>query len=257
MWTWIIIRQVGRSSVFFLPPLPDPLEVFWNQNQMLNRSRLLFYYPFTALTIIFSHVIANPLLPTARNDIALMDVVTGLFGRLDFVSSGLMSCNESGEFTRLARATVDRAIANHKGRPQDGYHKGSLDDLSSTSHTSSSPSGGRDSMTGSGMVLPGGLARTPLGSSNSFLGNTVAGATPGTDMNSVGGMDFSLSSDNMVIEGVNALLAENPHSGGFRDHCSVNGNGNGNVLTGFDWASINIHGWPDIGPDYLQANYSF
>jgi hypothetical protein len=72
-------------------------------------NRLLFYYPFTALGILFSHVITNPLAPTASNDIALMDVVTGLFGRLDFVSSGMRSLTEVGEFARLARAAVQRA----------------------------------------------------------------------------------------------------------------------------------------------------
>jgi hypothetical protein len=71
--------------------------------------RLLFYYPFTALGILFSHVITNPLAPTASNDIALMDVVTGLFGRLDFVSSGMRSLTEVGEFARLARAALQRA----------------------------------------------------------------------------------------------------------------------------------------------------
>jgi uncharacterized protein YfiM (DUF2279 family) len=72
-------------------------------------NRLLFYYPFTALGILFSHVITNPLAPTASNDIALMDVVTGLFGCLDFVSSGMRSLTEVGEFARLARAAVQRA----------------------------------------------------------------------------------------------------------------------------------------------------
>jgi hypothetical protein len=72
-------------------------------------NRLLFYYPFTALGILFSHVITNPLAPTASNDIALMDVVTGLFGRLDFVSSGMRSLTEVSEFARLARAAVQRA----------------------------------------------------------------------------------------------------------------------------------------------------
>lgn len=38
-----------------------------------------------------------------------MDVVTGLFGRLDFVSSGMRSLTEVGEFARLARAAVQRA----------------------------------------------------------------------------------------------------------------------------------------------------
>jgi hypothetical protein len=247
---WIIIRRAGRS---FLSSFLH-LEVFLNQNQMLNGSRLLFYYPFTALTVVFSHVIANPYLPTARNDIALTDVVTGLFGRLDFVSSGLMSCSESGEFTRLARATLERAILNHKGNLQGGYHKRNSVDLSSTPHASSSY-GRKDSMTGSGMELSEGLGRTPLRSSNSFLGSLVEGAVPGTDINRVDGMEISLSSRNGVLQGVNALPADHANLEGLRQDYSVNENQH--MSMGFDWASTDIDRWPDIGPDYLQANLLF
>lgn len=178
---------------------------------MLNGSRLLFYYPFTALTIVFSHVIANPLLSTARNDIALMDVVTGFFGRLDFVSSGLMSCNEYGEFTRLARATVERAISNHKGHLLDGRHNCNPVDLSPTPHASSLSQRSKDSMTGSSMVAPDALS----GSSSLFLGNSLAAVVPGTDISPVGGMAFSLSSRSRVIDGDEYAADKESPFGGF------------------------------------------
>lgn len=110
-------------------------------------------------------------------------------------------------------------------------------------------------MTGRGMELPGGSGRTPLGSSNSYLGTSVVGATSGTDIHRVGGMDLSLSSGSGVLEVVNALPAENSHLGVFGDDCSVNDNQN--MSTSFDWASTDIDGWPDMEPDYLQANLSY
>jgi hypothetical protein len=178
---------------------------------MLNGSRLLFYYPFTALTIVFSHVIANPLLSTARNDIALMNVVTGLFGRLDFVSSGLMSCNEYGEFTRLARAIVQRAISNHKGHLLDGCHNHSPVDLSPTPHASPPSQRSKDSMSGSSVVVPDALS----GSSSLFSGNSLAGVVLRTDISPVGGMALGLSSENRVIWG-NEYAADKEYPfGGF------------------------------------------
>jgi hypothetical protein len=73
---------------------------------------------------------------------------------------------------------------------------------------------------------------------------------PGADINPVGGMEFGLSSRNRVIEGVNALLAKNAQVGVSGDHGE-----HWNMLTGFDWA--NMDGWPDPGPDYVQASLSY
>ncbi|RFU35945.1 hypothetical protein B7463_g412, partial [Scytalidium lignicola] len=212
-------------------------------------SWLLFYYPFTALTILFSHVIANPLLPTALNDIALMDVVTGVFGRMDFVSSGLMSCNDAGEFARLARATVERAISNHKCQSQNSYHKWNPVDLSSTSHNTSSSHGTKDSIAGNDTVPPGRSGQTPSVSSNSFLGSSAAVATPGTDINQMSGIEFNLSSINGVTE------VENANLGVVEEQSNVNVNINANeiMMTAFDWTGRDIDGWPDIGPEYLQS----
>ena len=125
-----------------------------------------------------------------------MDVVTGLFGRLDFVSSGLMSCNDYGEFTRLARATVERAISNHKSHLLEGCHNRSPADLSPTPHELSPSQRSKDSMTGTSTVLPD----APSGSSNLFPRNSLPGVMRGTDISSVDEMGFSLSSANRVIE---------------------------------------------------------
>jgi hypothetical protein len=60
---------------------------------------------------LFAHVISEPLNPTAADDIALMEVVNGLFGHLKFLSSGLTSLGEAKEFARLAQLAVHNAKA--------------------------------------------------------------------------------------------------------------------------------------------------
>ncbi|KAH8596177.1 fungal-specific transcription factor domain-containing protein [Bisporella sp. PMI_857] len=70
---------------------------------------LLHYYPVTALIAIFMHVVCNPLLASVNNDIALMEVVIGLLGRLEFTTSGGVPFNKVGELVRLARLVVENA----------------------------------------------------------------------------------------------------------------------------------------------------
>jgi hypothetical protein len=70
----------------------------------------------------------NPLAASASHDIALMDVVTGLFGRLEFVSSGMMSVSKVSEFSRLARHAVEVTLKNQnpidsRRNPDDGPHQ--------------------------------------------------------------------------------------------------------------------------------------
>jgi hypothetical protein len=63
-------------------------------------------------------------------------------------------------------------------------------------------------------------------------------------------MEFGLSSEDRVIEGMNALLAKNAQlgiSGGQGEHW--------NMLTGFDWA--NMDGWPDPGQITSRASVSY
>ncbi|EFX06040.1 fungal specific transcription factor domain containing protein [Grosmannia clavigera kw1407] len=69
---------------------------------------LVFYYPLTALTTLFMHVMCNPSDGSSSNDIALMEAVVGLFGRLEYVTSGEAAFTKATEFVRQARSVVDR-----------------------------------------------------------------------------------------------------------------------------------------------------
>lgn len=68
----------------------------------------MFYYPMTALTTIFMYVVSNPSGVSIRNDIALMDVVVGFFGRLEYMTSGETAFTKVAEFARQARSIADR-----------------------------------------------------------------------------------------------------------------------------------------------------
>ena len=45
----------------------------------------------------------------AMSDITLMDVITGLFARFEYLSPGRVSFETVGEFARLARRAVERS----------------------------------------------------------------------------------------------------------------------------------------------------
>lgn len=64
----------------------------------------------TALVTIFMHIICNPLAACNHNDIALMEVVVGFFGRLEFVTSGEAAFTKTGEFARHARCFMARSL---------------------------------------------------------------------------------------------------------------------------------------------------
>lgn len=72
--------------------------------------RLVFYYPMTALITIFMYIICNPSTACNHNDIALLEVVVGFFGRLEFVTSGEAAFTKTGEFVRQARFFVARSL---------------------------------------------------------------------------------------------------------------------------------------------------
>lgn len=64
----------------------------------------------TALTTIFVHVVSNPFDESAQNDIALMEVIVGFFGRLEYVTSGEAAFTKTTEFVRRARSVTDRRV---------------------------------------------------------------------------------------------------------------------------------------------------
>lgn len=71
-------------------------------------ARLVFYYPFTALTTIFVHIVTKPPCESTKSDIALMETVVGFFGRLEYVTSGETAFTKASEFVRQARTVTDR-----------------------------------------------------------------------------------------------------------------------------------------------------
>lgn len=74
---------------------------------------LVFYYPLTALTTIFLHVVSNPFNESTQSDIALMEVIVGFFGRLEYVTSGEAAFTKTTEFVRQARSVTDNAARAH------------------------------------------------------------------------------------------------------------------------------------------------
>lgn len=78
--------------------------------------RLIFYYPFTALTTIFIHVVSNPPDDRTQIDIALMETVVGFFGRLEYVTSSEAAFTKTTEFVRQAR----RVVESYHKRDNDG-----------------------------------------------------------------------------------------------------------------------------------------
>jgi hypothetical protein len=88
-----------------------------------NTVRLLLYFPLTALITLFTHVIMDPLNAAAAKDIALMEAVNGLFGHLDFVSSGLGELKSVRELTKLAQQVVKEA----EGKAGAVVHTDTLD----------------------------------------------------------------------------------------------------------------------------------
>ncbi|KAL1898524.1 hypothetical protein Sste5346_003428 [Sporothrix stenoceras] len=100
---------------------------------------LVFYYPMTALTTLFVHVVATSSTHTTtdasstRNDMALMEVVVGFFGRLEYVTSGEAAFTKTAEFVRQARIITKRGEAR---RSVPGQAQQQLPGVSPTSITS-------------------------------------------------------------------------------------------------------------------------
>ncbi|KAF2774167.1 hypothetical protein EJ03DRAFT_346802 [Teratosphaeria nubilosa] len=67
---------------------------------------LVFYMPMTALLTVFLHILGNPREPSAPHDIALMEVIVGFFGRLEYVTSGEACFTQVAEFVRQARSLI-------------------------------------------------------------------------------------------------------------------------------------------------------
>jgi hypothetical protein len=71
--------------------------------QLLIPFRLLVYYPIMAVLVLFTNIVTHRVAVVPANDIAIMEIVTGMFGSLNFVSSGTIALSRIGEFPRIAR----------------------------------------------------------------------------------------------------------------------------------------------------------
>lgn len=79
----------------------------------------------TALLTIFLHLISSPTDKSAANDVALMEVAVGFFGRLEYVTSGEAGFTQVTEFVRHARSVVNKSarslcscVPNDSGPPE-------------------------------------------------------------------------------------------------------------------------------------------
>jgi hypothetical protein len=71
--------------------------------------RSAFYYPMVGFINMFISVLKLPGLPSAQSDVALLDVVAGHFGHMDFITSSELAFPFTTEVAALARATVKKA----------------------------------------------------------------------------------------------------------------------------------------------------
>lgn len=88
--------------------LGENLHYRWRK-YLLIAVRLGFYYPILGLINLFVHVLKHPAAPSVLSDIALLDVMSGHFARMDFASSGQLSFSIARDLSTLARTTVKRA----------------------------------------------------------------------------------------------------------------------------------------------------
>ncbi|KAF5021355.1 hypothetical protein F66182_6600 [Fusarium sp. NRRL 66182] len=104
-------------------------------------NRLVFYYPLTSLITIFVHTVSNPPSELTDRDIALMEILVGVFGRLEYVTAGQTAFTKTTEFVRLARGV----IATHRSNDA-GSHRNNISPATSYAF--------RNSITNAERVLP-------------------------------------------------------------------------------------------------------
>jgi len=66
----------------------------------------VFYFPILGAINLFINTIAAPSNPSALSDIALIEVIAGIFARLEYTSGGQLSIPFPRELAEYARALV-------------------------------------------------------------------------------------------------------------------------------------------------------
>ncbi|KAH6970939.1 fungal-specific transcription factor domain-containing protein [Ilyonectria sp. MPI-CAGE-AT-0026] len=124
---------------------------------------LMFYYPFTALTTIFMHVVCSPPDDSIQNDIALMEVIVGFFGRLEYITSGEAAFTKTTEFVRQARSVLRTSSTptgphSQSSGPDNNHRRQcralSLERQTNTDESMGVPTNYNDEAGGSHQILP-------------------------------------------------------------------------------------------------------
>ncbi|KIW98761.1 uncharacterized protein Z519_00424 [Cladophialophora bantiana CBS 173.52] len=68
-----------------------------------------FYYQMIRLINLFIHILKFPSLPSARSDVALLDVAAGYFGHIEFITAEELSFPFARDVASVARQTVNKA----------------------------------------------------------------------------------------------------------------------------------------------------
>lgn len=89
---------------------------------------MAFHGPIWALINMFIHVLQNPSSPVVSSDLALMDIGTAHFSRLELATDSDLSFPFARDLTRLARAAVDHSRAapklpEYEGNVPDSLHR--------------------------------------------------------------------------------------------------------------------------------------
>ncbi|OAL50323.1 hypothetical protein IQ07DRAFT_587004 [Pyrenochaeta sp. DS3sAY3a] len=75
---------------------------------------LVFFYPVVGFINIFIYILKFPNSATVTSDLALMDIVAGHFGYLEYYSTSQLSFPFVGEMTSIARAAVKKSREKDK-----------------------------------------------------------------------------------------------------------------------------------------------
>ncbi len=69
----------------------------------------MFYFPILAATSLFLNTVLSPSSTSAQSDIAILDILAGMFARLDYASGGHMSISFPREIAEYARILVSNS----------------------------------------------------------------------------------------------------------------------------------------------------
>lgn len=70
-------------------------------------TRLLVYYPLTAVLTVFTHAVSHPSRAGLEDDVILLQIAAGYFGMLEYVTSGMVGMRNVSDLIRYAGLIAD------------------------------------------------------------------------------------------------------------------------------------------------------